>query len=130
MIDKSLKDGVVEVRRQGDRVILAKLIISDMILNVISVYAPQVGHDESAKRLFWEDLDHLVRAVPSSEKLFIGGDLNGHVGTSSVGFEAVHEGFGYGSRNHEGEEVLDFGVAFDLMIANTFFRKRVPFSDL
>ena len=42
----------------------------------------------------------------------------------SAGFEAVHGGFGYGSRNQEGEEVLDFVVAFDLMIANTFFRKR------
>ena len=41
MIDKSLKDGVVEVRRQGDRIILVKLVISDMILNVISAYAPQ-----------------------------------------------------------------------------------------
>ena len=39
-------------------------------------------------------------------------------------FEAVHGGFGYGSRNQEGEEVLDFAVAFNLMIANTFFRKR------
>ena len=66
----------------------------------------------------------MVRAIPSSEKLFIGGDLNGHVGTTSAGFEAVHGGFGYGSRNQEGEEVLDFAVAFDLMIANTFFRKR------
>ena len=99
LIDKSLKDGVVEVRRQGDRIILVKLVISDMVLNVISAYAPQVGHDESAKRLLWEDLDRLVRAVPSSEKLFIGGDLNGHVGTSSAGFEVVHRGFGYGSRN-------------------------------
>ena len=40
MIDKSLKDDVVEVRRQGDRIILVKLVISDMVLNVISVYAP------------------------------------------------------------------------------------------
>ena len=56
MIDKSLKDGVVEVRRQGDRIILVKHVISDMVLNVISAYAPQVGHDESAKRFFWEDL--------------------------------------------------------------------------
>ena len=56
-------------------------------------------------------------------KLFIG-DLNGHVGTTSSGFEAVHGGFGYGSRNQE-EEVLDFAVAFDLMIANTFFRKNL-----
>ena len=51
-------------------------------------------------------------------------DLNGHVGTTSVGFKAVHGGFGYGSRNQEGEEVLDFVVAFDRMIANTFFKKR------
>ena len=71
----------------------------------------------------------MVRAVSSSEKLFIGGDLNGHVGTSSAGFETVHEGFRYGSRNQEGEEVLDFAIAFDLMIANTFLSKRVPFSD-
>ena len=63
-------------------------------------------------------------------KLFIGGDLNGYVGTTSAGFEAVHGGFGYGSRNQEGEEVLDFAVAFDLMIANTFFRKRISSSDL
>ena len=70
LIDKSLKDGVVEVRRQGDRIILVKLVISDMVVNVISAYAPQVGHDESAKWFFWEDLNRLVRAVPSSEKLF------------------------------------------------------------
>ena len=131
LIDKSLKNSVVEVRRQGDRIILVKLVVGDMVLNVISAYAPQVGLDESAKRQFWEDLNGLIRAVPSSEKLFIEGDLNGHVGTTSAGSEAVHGGFGYGSRNQEGEEVLDFAVAFELMIANTFFRKeRISSSDL
>ena len=40
LIDKSLKNGVVGVRRQGDRIILVKLVIGDMVLNVISVYAP------------------------------------------------------------------------------------------
>ena len=123
LIDKSLKNSVVGVRKQGDRIILVKLVIGDMVLNVISAYTPQVGLDESAERQFWEDLDGLIRAVPSSENLFIG-DLNGHGGTTSAGFEAVHEGFGCGSRNQKGEEVLDFAVAFDLMIANTFFIKR------
>ena len=33
-------------------------------------------------------------------------------------------GFGYGDRNPEGEDVLNFAIAYDLMIANTFFRKR------
>ena len=41
------------------------------------------------------------------------------------------EVYGYGSRNQEGEKVLDFAVVFDLMIANTFFRKeRISSSDL
>ena len=54
-----LKNGVVGVRRQGDRIILVKLVVGDMVLNVISAYAPQVGLDESAKtvlgRLRWPD---------------------------------------------------------------------------
>jgi hypothetical protein len=63
--------------------------------------------------------------VPISEKLFIGGDLNEHVGSTRVGFDGVHEGFGYGSRNQEGEGILNFALAYDLFVANTLFRKRV-----
>ena len=51
MIDKSLKNTVVGVKRQGDKIILVKLVIGDIVLNVISAYAPQVGLDESAKRV-------------------------------------------------------------------------------
>ena len=40
LIDKSLKNGVVGVRRQGDRIILVKLVVGGMVLNVISAYAP------------------------------------------------------------------------------------------
>ena len=59
MIDKSLKNSVMGVIRQGDMIILVKLVIGDMVLNVISAYAPQVGLDESAKRVLgrlrWPD---------------------------------------------------------------------------
>ncbi|PUZ77144.1 hypothetical protein GQ55_1G347200 [Panicum hallii var. hallii] len=99
LIDKGLKDGVVDVRRQGDRIILVWLVIGDLVLSVISAYAPQVGFSESSKSQFWEDLDSMVSTVPISEKLFIRGDLNGHVGATNVGYERVHVGFGYGSRN-------------------------------
>jgi hypothetical protein len=60
---------------------MIKLIFGYLVLNVISVYAPQVGLSDDVKIRFWEDLEDMVRGVPSSEKLFIGGDLNGHVGT-------------------------------------------------
>jgi hypothetical protein len=65
----------------------------------------------------------MVRGVPSS-KLFIGGDLNGHVSTTRKRFERVHEDFGYDEQNQEGEEILNFTVVYDLMAANTFFIKK------
>jgi hypothetical protein len=66
----------------------------------------------------------MVRGVPSSKKFFIGGDLNGYVGTVRGGFERVHGGFGYGEQNQEGEDILNFAIAYDLMVENTFFRKK------
>jgi hypothetical protein len=71
----------------------------------------------------------LVSSVPISKKLFIGGDLNGHIGSTRVGFDGVYEGFGYGSRNQEGEGALDFTLAYGLILANTLFRKRVSSSN-
>jgi exonuclease III len=52
LIDKSLKNGVVAIRRQGDRIIMNKLIFGDLVLNVISAYAPQVGLSDDVKRRF------------------------------------------------------------------------------
>jgi hypothetical protein len=40
VLDKRLKDGVVDIKRQGDMIILVKLLVRDLIFNVISAYAP------------------------------------------------------------------------------------------
>jgi exonuclease III len=123
LIDKSLKNGV-DVRRQGDRIIPVKLVNRNLVLNIISAYAPQIGLDMSAKRQFWEDFEDVVRSVLTDEKFFIGGYLNGHVGTTNIGFEGAHGGFGFGDRNQEGKDILNFAVAYDLLVANIFYRKR------
>jgi hypothetical protein len=60
-----------------------------------------------------------------SKKLFIGEDLNVRVGSTKVGFEGVHKGFRYGSRNQEGESILNFVLACNLIIVNILFRRRV-----
>jgi hypothetical protein len=59
----------------------------------------------------------------------IGGDLNGHVGSTRVGFDGVHGGFGYRSRNQERESILNFALAYDLFVMNTFFRKSLSASN-
>jgi exonuclease III len=52
VLNKSLKDGVVDIKHQGDMIILVKLLIGDLVFNVISAYAPQIGLNESVKIQF------------------------------------------------------------------------------
>ncbi|KAG5571716.1 hypothetical protein H5410_061482 [Solanum commersonii] len=102
LVDGDLREQVVEVRRISDRLMTIKLVIGGCTLSVISAYAPQVGLDEEAKKLFYEDLDGVVRGISNTEKIVIGGDFNGHIGATSNGFDDVHGGFGVGERNGGG----------------------------
>ncbi|KAJ7976905.1 Retrovirus-related Pol polyprotein LINE-1 [Quillaja saponaria] len=111
IVDGNLNDEIVEIKRKSDRIILVKLMIDEETFNIISAYAPQIGLEESTKKAFWEDLEEIVQGVPLGEKLFIGADLNGHVGSTNEGFERVHGGYGYGVKNEGGESILDFTVA-------------------
>jgi hypothetical protein len=52
VLDKNLKDGVVDIKRQGDMIILVKLLVEDLVFNVISAYAPQISFNKSVKIQF------------------------------------------------------------------------------
>jgi hypothetical protein len=41
-----------------------------------------------------------------------------------TGFESVYGGQGFGDRNEVGTEILNFALAYDLTIVNTWFKKR------
>ncbi|XP_070057584.1 uncharacterized protein [Nicotiana tomentosiformis] len=103
---------------------IIKLVVGECTLNVVSAYAPHVGLDEEFKRRFWEGLNEIVRQVPPTEKLFIGGDFNGHIGSTAGGYGEVHGGFDFGERNGGGTSLLDFAKAFGLVIVNSSFPKR------
>ena len=51
------------------------------------------------------------------------GDMNGHVGSGVDGFEGVHGGNGSGTRNTEGEMLLEFANAMGWIVCNTWFTK-------
>ncbi|XP_075088168.1 uncharacterized protein LOC142170218 [Nicotiana tabacum] len=95
-----------------------------MGLNYGTQGAHEVGLNQEVQKQFWDDLDEMVRRIPHTEKLFIGGDFNGHIGASSRGYDDVHGGYGFGDRNEGGNSLLEFARAFDLVIANSSFPKR------
>nr|XP_033512462.1 craniofacial development protein 2-like [Nicotiana tomentosiformis] len=101
------------------------LVVGGFTWNIISAYTPQAGLDEEVKRRFWEDLDEKVRGIPPNEKLFIRGDFNGHIGATSWGYDDVHGGFDLGYRHGGGTYLLDFARAFDLVIENSSFPKKM-----
>ena len=52
------------------------------------------------------------------------GDMNGHVGSNSVGYEEMHGGYGFLDRNADGCRILEFADGLNLVICNTLFMKQ------
>ena len=67
----------------------------------------------------------ILRQIPGQEYMWIGADLNGHVGGTRTGFEREHGGNSWGDRNAEREEILQFAHAYDLGVVNSFFQKKM-----
>ncbi|XP_055826424.1 uncharacterized protein LOC129894820 [Solanum dulcamara] len=124
LVDVDLRECVVELKRISDRMMFIKLVIGRLIVNVVGAYAPHVGLNEEVKRLFWKDLDEVLRDIPSTKNIFIGGYFSDHISTTSNGFDDVHGGFGFRERNGDGISLLEFAKAFELVIANSCFLKR------
>ncbi|XP_047028785.1 craniofacial development protein 2-like [Helicoverpa zea] len=124
VLDKNLKESVIDVKRVNDRIIVVKIMYESLIINVISVYAPQIGCDDRVKEQFWTDFDAVMMNVPTNEQVFVGGDFNGHVGRMRGNYERVHGGWGFGCQNDEGEALLQAATAFDLAVVNTWFQKN------
>ena len=121
---KEWQDKILEIKRISDRIMTMKLVSGNTMLNIFSVYVPQVGCSQQEKDQFYENLESEMRRIPLHEELVIGGDLNGHVGKDRTNFEMEHGGHGYGQQNPEGESILSFAQAYNLVVANTYFQKK------
>ena len=123
-------DKVYDIKRVSDRIMLIKLLLGEAVLAVLSVfavlsvYAPQTGLEESTKDAFYDSLQTIISELQDKEIAIPCGDWNGHVGREAAGYEGAHGGSVYGERNADGDRVLEFAVANDFVIGNTFFVKR------
>ena len=117
---------VFEVQRVSDRIILVKLIVGQRVVTFLSVYAPQSGLSDEVKDLFFDQLRAVTARIPASEFLIPCGDWNGHVGRAGTGYREEHGETGYGrpEPDVEGERILEYTLAFDLLLGNTCFKKH------
>ncbi|KAK3524337.1 hypothetical protein QTP70_027959 [Hemibagrus guttatus] len=110
------------------------MALSGIVLNSFSLsedththtfgYAPQVGCELEEKERFWNELDEVMESIPTSKRVVIGADFNGHVGEGNTSDEEVMGKFGVKERNLEGQMVVDFAKRMDMAVVNTYFQKR------
>ena len=58
-------------------------------MNLVSVYAPQVGRSMEEKQEFLISLGTVLSAISEGEHLVVCGNMNGHVRKEVNGFEGV-----------------------------------------
>ncbi|VDO18556.1 unnamed protein product [Heligmosomoides polygyrus] len=100
-----------------------KIVVAakERLHHFFSAYAPHIGCSDQAKDEFWSLLDEKTAEVPPKDVIIVAGDLNGHVGATKDGY-SCHGGFG--SRNADGERILEYAESHSLTIVNTVSRKR------
>ena len=124
IVNENYVKSVLEVKRVSDRVMSLKMGIGGIMMNVISAYAPQAGCEVVEKEEFWEEMDELVDSIPREERMVIGADFNGHVGSGNTGDERVMGIHGIGERNAEGQMIVDFASRMEMAVLNTYFGKK------
>src|SRR5206468_11931780 len=123
VVDEKWLEKVVEVKRINERLMMVRLTVGVRVVNIVSAYAPQGGRPYVEKEEFWFSMTKLLSDVGVEESVFVCGDMNGHVGCDPAGFESEHGGNGFGNRNTEGEMLLEFAIAMELIVCNTFYTK-------
>ena len=126
VLDPELKKGVLSVSRESDRLIWIKMEINKVAVNVVSAYTPQQGCDEEEeKEEFWDLMDEVMGKIPGNEIVWLGGNLNGHIGQGNAGVEEITGKVGSSERNATGEKIVDFAMRNKIAILNTYFKKEV-----
>ena len=125
LLSPVLKENVLEVNRESDRVIWMRLNVDKVEINVVSAYAPQVGCCDQDKDDFWELMGEVMQKQADGANVWIGVDFNGHVGEGNAGVEVNIGKHGVERRNDGGDRIVEFAAVNNLAVTNRYFKKRL-----
>ncbi|ESN99421.1 hypothetical protein HELRODRAFT_162969 [Helobdella robusta] len=124
MVREKLVEKVLEVRRKSNGVIVVVMVFGKVRVKVISGYAPQQSRKEKEKDGFYDYVSDEIGQAGLDEFVVLMGDLNGHVGADTDGYECAHGEWGYGIWNEEGRRVLELANAHSMVVGNTWFTRE------
>lgn len=110
---------VVRWEAVSERIITAKLSISDQKIIVIGVYGTDESAKPTVKDAFQENLKNVLKKIKKQHELIMLGDFNSKVGVSKI--SKVVGKFGNSELNNNGRRLIDLCEEYHLKIQNTFF---------
>ena len=113
---------VVEWKEVSSRLMWVKVRMGRKCWAFVSAYGPGCERSEEERDEFWNDLTRCVDGLSTRNYVVVLGDLNARVGDGEV--EDVVGKYGVPGENESGERLLDMCVEQELVIGNSFFKKK------
>ena len=124
VLKKGLERCLLEWKPISSRLISARLQGRHINITIIQCYAPTNDSDEEDKEDFYSQLQAEVGKAPRHDLLVVMGDLNAKVGSDNTDYERVMGKHGMGTRNDNGERLVEFCAMNNLVIGGTLFTHR------
>lgn len=122
IVSSHIKEKITEVFYISDRLLKINVKLSQKheVVSILQCYAPQSGCSMNDKTEFESLLEDHIK----ERNTIVMGDMNAQVGKERNGFDNIIGPWSYGNRNDEGENLLDFCLRNEMIVGNTWFRKR------
>ncbi|XP_072022635.1 craniofacial development protein 2-like [Amphiura filiformis] len=117
VLSSGTKRSLASVTQHTDRTLAANFQ-GNPATTVIVIYCPTNVDNEDNIEAHYDNLRRTIDSNPAHNVLVIVGDFNGRVGTGDANY-TYHD-----ATNRNGKYMVDLAIEKNLIIANTYFRKR------
>lgn len=123
-ISQQYANSVTDIKTIDDRLMTVRMKHLFGHLTVVAAYAPTDASTAADKKDFYDRLYATTSQIDQHDWLIVAGDLNADVGTDNYGWENTMGRYGRGTRNDNGERLLEYCAFNNLRLTNTCFRHK------
>ena len=122
LLSEWMGNKVVEWKEVSSRLMWVRVRMGRECWAFVSAYGPGYERSEEERDEFWNDLTRCVDGLSTRNYVIVLGDLNARVDDGEL--EGVVGKYGVPGENESGERLLDMCVEQELVIGNSFFKKK------
>lgn len=121
MMSKKIRKALIEWNPISDRIMTARICTKVRTMNIIQCYAPTNVDEDVSKDTFYSQLSKVMNNIHPGEINILMGDLNAKVGNNNNNCERTLGKHGVGTRNDNGEILLELCLQNKLIIGGNIF---------